>query len=521
MIDTSADELEEGPRPSSLFALQRAQRVLDESLDRMESGDSRNTRQIAREGKPIVRRMKPAIEPFLARPPGYDSSGTGGPEKRMEDIFTELDVLLSELDPDPSQLLDSKLDSVTASERTVRGTAFVLVPIGLGGVAACAWLLGLYRRRSESAMRGALETTAEEARTDSLTGLPNRRALIEELERRSEAGEEFTIAIADLNGFKRYNDTFGHPAGDALLRRLGRRLLAMSEGRGMAGRLGGDEFCVVFFRHTPAGEARRLLTGALTDEGEGFHITAEAGVASVPGEAADVRTALSLADTRMYIRKVGAHPNTQEALSHAMTRVLAEHHPGLGTRAEEVAGLAGACAEEMGLYLEDVRSVQRTAELHDLGKVAIPSGILKKEGRLTEEELDFMRHHSIIGERIVAGVPSLEGVASLIRSSHERWDGHGYPDGLAGEAIPIGARIVFVADAFCAMTGERPYADKRSAESACEELRRCAGTQFDPAVVEAFLVALGRRSGQAETARGVRYAISATPVATSQSDQAM
>ena len=219
----------------------------------------------------------------------------------------------------------------------------------------------------------------------------------------------------------------------------------------------------------------------------------------MPGEAHDATTALALADARMYARKVSGHPSNQEALSHAMTRMLDEHHPGLGRHVVEGATLAGACAEEMGLAAEDVRRVERTAELHDLGKVAIPSGILEKEGRLNGEELDFMHRHSIIGERIVGGVPSLEDVGPLIRSSYERWDGHGYPDGLAGQDIPLAARIVFVVDAFCAMTGERPYAETLSAQGASRELRRCSGTQFDPAVVSAFLVALDHRADGAES----------------------
>ena len=128
--------------------------------------------------------------------------------------------------------------------------------------------------------------------------------------------------------------------------------------------------------------------------------------------------------------------------------------------------------------------------MHDLGKVAIPASIVMKAGPLSDEEWEFMRGHSIIGERILAGVPSLEDVASMVRSSHERWDGQGYPDRLAGEQIPIGARIIFVADAFCAMTEDRPYAVARSVESTRRELLACSGAQFDPAVVTAFLAAL-------------------------------
>ena len=122
------------------------------------------------------------------------------------------------------------------------------------------------------------------------------------------ADETFTLTLADLNGFKRYNDTFGHPAGDALLRRLGRKLAAACEGRGIAARLGGDEFCVLFDGELPAGEAQALLADALSDEGEGFQITAASGVAAVPREARDPSAALRLADARMYAAKVGEHP---------------------------------------------------------------------------------------------------------------------------------------------------------------------------------------------------------------------
>ena len=165
------------------------------------------------------------------------------------------------------------------------------VPAALGGLDA--------RRNRQS---------TQEARTDELTGLPNRRALLEELDQRINANESYTLTLADLNGFKRYNDTFGHPAGDALLRRLGRKLAAACEGRGIAARLGGDEFCVLFFGDMPQGEAHTLLRDALSDEGEGFRITAASGVAAVPKEARDPHAALCLADIRMYAAKVSAHP---------------------------------------------------------------------------------------------------------------------------------------------------------------------------------------------------------------------
>jgi diguanylate cyclase (GGDEF)-like protein len=498
LIDTQTDVLETEIDPAELAKLREAQRVLADSLDRMQHGGVPEASRLAHEAAPIVRRMTPAIDRFLARPPGYDSDGNTGDEETMERIIGELQALLNDLESDPSRLLAAKLASVSATERTVRATAFILIPLGLGGVAACGWVLGLYRRRAEAMMRASVEESAHEARTDELTGLPNRRALIEELERRTGEGERFTLVLADLNGFKRYNDTFGHPAGDVLLRRLGRQLAAACEGRGIPARLGGDEFCVLFFGDVPADDAHALVRAALSDEGEGFRITAASGVAAVPDESRDASIALRLADSRMYAAKVSVHPSAEEGMSGALMRMLDARHPGLGIHVEEVALLAGACAEALGLSRDDVRMVERAAELHDLGKVAIPSAILAKRGALNDDEWEFMRRHSIIGERILGGVPALEGVASLVRASHERWDGHGYPDGLAGEDIPIGARIIFVADAFCAMTEERPYAEARSVDRTREELLACAGAQFDPAVVAAFLTALDHRGSHTD-----------------------
>jgi len=512
LINSSADGLESGPDPVHLKKLRNAQKVLDDALYRMQNGEVRDAQVIAGESRPIVRRLKPAIEWFLAAcvvkrvvgaptvacvspttPPGFDAKASGGPEKLMEDTMRELEVVLNDLDSDPSQLLTTELASVTATERTVRATAFILIPLGLLGVAVCAWLLSGYRRRAEATMLATIAATATEARTDELTGLPNRRALLEELEARTDRNETFTLTIADLNGFKRYNDTFGHPAGDALLKRLGRKLATACEGHGTAARLGGDEFCVLLDGNVPPDEAHALLQEALGDEGEGFCITSSTGSVAVPEEAVTSSEALRLADTRMYAAKMSAYPGSDEWISGVLTRMLNERHPGLGGHAEEVANLAGTCAKALGLSTDDVQLVEKAAELHDLGKVGIPSEILTKPGILTDEEMEFVQSHSVIGERILAGAPSLEGVASMVRSSHERWDGNGYPDGLAGNDIPIGARIVFVVDSYCAMTEDRPYAQARSTASARHELTACSGTQFDPTVVVAFLTVLNDR----------------------------
>ena len=160
---------------------------------------------------------------------------------------------------------------------------------------------------------------------------------------------------------------------------------------------------------------------------------------------------------------------------------------------DEVAALADAVGAKLGLGTAERRAVERAARLHDVGKMAVPDAILDKEGALDDEEWAFMRRHTLVGERILAAAPSLAPVAELVRASHERVDGTGYPDGLKGDEIPVGARIVAVCDAYDAMISERAYRPPRSPEEAIAELRRAAGTQFDPQVVEAFCAVVQER----------------------------
>jgi HD-GYP domain-containing protein (c-di-GMP phosphodiesterase class II) len=151
--------------------------------------------------------------------------------------------------------------------------------------------------------------------------------------------------------------------------------------------------------------------------------------------------------------------------------------------------MSEAVARRLGLKPAEVRTIRYAALLHDIGKIGIRTEILLKPGKLTAEEFAEMKQHTLIGQRILEPIPFFAGVHRLVRWAHERWDGGGYPDGIGGEDIPLGARIVAVADAFDAMTSQRPYSLPRPPEAALEELRRCAGTQFDPDVVEAFTAA--------------------------------
>jgi diguanylate cyclase (GGDEF)-like protein len=370
-------------------------------------------------------------------------------------------------------------------------TRWVQLAAILGGGLTLTLLVALLlaqagrRRREAEAGRAELH---HEANTDGLTNLGNRRKLRADFPpAAAEATPEapFAFIMFDLNGFKGYNDSFGHPAGDALLARLGTRLAAAVPG-GEAYRLGGDEFCVL----VPVGPEGldSLVTAtlsALTEEGKGFTISSAHGAVLLPRDATGPEQAMVLADQRMYQQKARGRASAAGQSSDVLTQVLLERSPELKGHLQGVSALAESLGRSLGLDQVALGHLVRAADLHDVGKVAIPDSILTKPGALDDAEMTFIRRHTLIGERILLAAPSLAPEARLVRASHERWDGAGYPDGLAGERIPLGARIIFACDAFEAMTsGERPYRRPVSAELAMEELRRCAGTQFDPRVVE-------------------------------------
>jgi len=337
-----------------------------------------------------------------------------------------------------------------------------------------------------------LERSRIEALTDALTGLANRRKLLVDLERALEEAREDAprlLALFDLNGFKRYNDTFGHPAGDALLARFAAKLEAAVAPEGQAYRMGGDEFCVII----PASEPLLArATTALSEEGEHFAITSAYGGVTIPGEAASVPEALRAADERLYRQKERL-PSHRGAAHEPLMRTLAEREPELREHVEDVSSLALAVGRALGLEPVELEDMRLAAELHDVGKLAIPDAILQKPGPLDGPEWDFMRKHTLIGQRILTAAPALTSVGTIVRSTHERWDGGGYPDGLAGDEIPLAARIIAICDAFSAITSDRPYRVASTEEQVIAELRRCAGSQFEPRLVDTLCAVLEAR----------------------------
>ena len=370
----------------------------------------------------------------------------------------------------------------------------------LATVLAATSLVGLMLRLLLTFRQNAemLRHSRSEALADPLTGLGNRRALTRRLEAFFDAGEpdERLLILFDLDGFKAYNDRFGHPAGDALLRRLTGRLSCAVGAGGEAFRMGGDEFCALV---PAAGAAREAtltrLAGSLSDSGDGFAVSCSYGAITLPGEAHSLSDALRSVDQRMYAQKQTGRMSAERQARDVLVHAMREGAHGLHLHGTAVASLAEQVAVAMGLSDGQVSEARQAGELHDIGKLAVPDEILSRRGPLPDGDRALIQEHACAGERIIAAAPALAHIARLVRHSHERWDGAGYPDGLAGEAIPLGARIIAVADAYETLTGPQPYRPPVDPALALRELRRHAGTQFDPAVVAALAAVQDQGAG--------------------------
>jgi diguanylate cyclase (GGDEF)-like protein/putative nucleotidyltransferase with HDIG domain len=361
----------------------------------------------------------------------------------------------------------------------------------------------------------------EKARIDELTGLFNRRSLDEvidsEISRHSRYGGTFSLAILDLDSFKAYNDSFGHLSGDTLLRQVGDIIRGTIRNSDQAFRYGGDEFAILLPQtDIDAGlnviERVRQKIAAAFDSGE-IPITASIGVASWPDDGISHTDIIAAADVTLYRAKrsggnqiycasgslpalqldeaVGekAHKVDNRILSvvYALSETVESKSPYMYNHSKKVAEYALALAKALKLEPAEMSKLEICALLHDIGKVTISDTIVNKEGELTEEEWESVKSHSQMGAALAKRVPQLAACADGILHHHEWYDGSGYPDGLKGDNIPLEARILAIADAFTAMTSETSYSETLTHEQALEELKRRAGTQFDPELVEHFV----------------------------------
>ncbi len=345
------------------------------------------------------------------------------------------------------------------------------------------------------------------ALTDSLTGLGNRRMLMRDLPaqlRSASTSRPLVLLLFDLNGFKAYNDSFGHGAGDDLLARLGRALAAAVASRGRAYRLGGDEFCVLAAVESAQTEATiAAASAALTEQGSGFRIDASYGSILLPAETQDPADALRLVDQRMYAQKRrdgrSADRQSQDVLLHA----LYERNPQLYDQLQEVGALIEVVAGRFGLSSDETRQAVQAGRLCDVGQVAIPDAILAKDGDLDEEEQAFLRSRPVISERIISAAPALAEVARLVRSTGEHVDGTGYPDGLMGGDIPLGSRIAAACHRFVLLAGAGSDGDLSGADRALAVLRGEAGTRLDADVVDVLAAVVAESEAQ-QAAVGVQ-----------------
>jgi diguanylate cyclase (GGDEF)-like protein/putative nucleotidyltransferase with HDIG domain len=366
-------------------------------------------------------------------------------------------------------------------------------------------------------VRAAAEEAERRSRTDPLTSLANRRHVFDiyavELARAEREGTSIGLVMADVDRFKSFNDRYGHLAGDRILTELGRRLEAVARAYDLVARWGGEEFCLLAPGIETDGALRRLaerVRGAVSASPiEGHDVTVSVGAVRTTDVLRDMDAVADAADRALYSAKrrgrdqvrlyadltvedfVAEEPEAiRLAQALATAASVREGMPAL--HCQQVADLSAAVAAQLGLSDAMVMRCRIGGWLHDVGKSVIPDHILGKRGGLTEEEWQVMRNHTVIGDEIVRRIAGLGEAAPAIRSHHERFDGSGYPDGLAGAAIPVEARIVAAADAYSAITSDRVYSRGRARAEAILELRGVAGRHLDPDVVEALVAVLDR-----------------------------
>jgi len=352
------------------------------------------------------------------------------------------------------------------------------------------------------------------AAVDELTELQNRRAYYErmesELQRAESRKKPLSVLLMDVDDLKAINDEFGHQVGDIVLRRLAKTLAQVSESGYLPARLGGDEFALIM----PGADRRQAdeLTWRLWQEfadapvyeteHASIYLGVSIGSSGYPWGGTNVEEITHWADTKLYANKLerkgyalgrqGDDGRLTAVVVEVLSTALDIRDKMTHRHTRRVARTAAAVARAMGLPDAEVSKIEHAAALHDIGKIGVADSILRKAGPLDDEEWKEMRRHSELGYQILKSIDFFRGAAEIVYAHHEYYDGTGYPRGLAGEEIPLGARVFAVVDAYDAMTSRRPYRRAMNRDSALIEVARNSGTQFDPRVVEAFLAVIRR-----------------------------
>ncbi len=347
---------------------------------------------------------------------------------------------------------------------SVLGILFVLAGVGIVGVSK------------------ALAATEQRSLIDPLTGLPNADQVTVDLADALAQGADAVFSLHLLDGFKGYNEAYGRACGDTMLVWLADKLRVAANGSGRVYRMRGGEFALLA-EGTDADtlDVRAAVADALLETGEGFVIRSRIGEVVLPGQTRTVSEALKLADHRAQSQRTAGRRDPE--ITPPEDAIETGHFQ---SSQFDVAELAIEVGRRMRLPADRLDDLAAASHLRDIGNMALPGEILRGEHELSAAEWHFIRLHTIVGERLLSANFAMSEVGRLVRSSHERWDGDGYPDGLSGEEIPRGSRIVFVCTAFQDMTSTRPYREALSIEAALEQLREAAGGQFDPDVVRIF-----------------------------------
>lgn len=333
---------------------------------------------------------------------------------------------------------------------------------------------------------------------DVLTGLYNRGYYEMEVERLdTEKNLPISVIMADVNGLKMINDAFGHQLGDELLRKAAESIRRISRTNDVIARWGGDEF-VILLPNTTSEEAEKVvgrIKETCNEESVNMVcVSMSLGWDTKTSVEIDIAEVLKNAEDEMYKFKIIQNEGLRGNIINTIVKTLYEKNP----REEEHSERVGEIAEKIGIAIGfsdiAVSKLKVIGHLHDIGKIAVEDGILNKSGRLTEREQEEIRRHPDVGYRILSATSEMLELANCVLAHHERWDGKGYPGGLAGENIPLEARIIALADSYDAMSSERPYRKALDVDVILYEIKRNAGYQFDPELARAFVEKVMGRS---------------------------